>query len=133
AAGSAGSQSWRQEGDVALRPGQSVTVAAHTLTYQGVTAANEGDHVALRARLLMGDATLRPARLVYPGSGGQAVSQVAIQSSPLEDVYVVVAGPPDGQQVAFHVFVNPMVTWIWARAVLVVLGVLLCHLVRRAP
>jgi cytochrome c-type biogenesis protein CcmF len=58
------------------------------------------------------------------------VSQVAIQSSPRDDVYVVVAGPPSGQEVAFHVFVNPMVTWIWAGAPLLVLGVLLGHLGR---
>jgi cytochrome c-type biogenesis protein CcmF len=130
AAGIAGSQFWQQERDVVLRPGQSVTVGAHTLTYQGVSSAREGDHLALRARLLMGDATLSPARLVYPSTGGQAVSQVAIQSSALEDVYVVVAGPPSGQELAFHVFVNPMVTWIWAGAALLVLGVLLGNLGR---
>jgi cytochrome c-type biogenesis protein CcmF len=130
AAGIAGSQFWQQERDVALQPGQSVTVGAHTLTYLGVSSEREGDHVALRARLLMGGVTLRPARLVYPGSGGQAVSQVAIQSSPLDDVYVVVAGPPSGDDVAFHVFVNPMVTWIWAGAALLLLGVLLGHLGR---
>jgi cytochrome c-type biogenesis protein CcmF len=55
---------------------------------------------------------------------------VAIQSSALEDVYVVVAGPPSGQQLAFHVFVNPLVTWIWAGAALLVLGVLLGNLGR---
>jgi cytochrome c-type biogenesis protein CcmF len=130
AAGIAGSQLWQQERDVALQPGQSVTLGAHTLTYLGTTSEREGDHVALRARLTMGGATLRPARLVYPGSGGQAVSQVAIESSPIDDVYVVVAGPPSGKEVAFHVFVNPMVTWIWAGAALLVLGVLLGHLGR---
>jgi cytochrome c biogenesis factor len=62
--------------------------------------------------------------------GGQAVSQVAIQSSALDDVYVVVAGPPSGQETAFHVFVKPMVTWIWAGAALLVLGVLLGNLGR---
>jgi cytochrome c-type biogenesis protein CcmF len=130
AAGIAGSQFWQQERDVALRPGQSVTVGNHTLTYQGVSAVPEGDHIAVRARLKMGDQTFMPARLVYPSMGGQAVSQVAIRSSALDDVYVVVAGPPSGQEVAFHVFVNPMVTWIWAGAALLVLGVLLGNLGR---
>src|SRR5437879_649115 len=123
AAGIAGSQLWQQERDVVLRPGQSVSVGTHTLTYQGVRSDREGDHVAVRVRLVMGDATLSPARLVYPGAGGQAVSRVAIQSSVLDDVYVVVAGPPSGQEVAFHVFVNPMVSRIWDGAELRVLGV----------
>ena len=130
AAGIAGSQFWQQERDVALRPGQSVTVGAHTLTYQGAGSYREGDHLVVRARLVMGDQTFRPARLVYPSMGGQAVSQVAIQSSALDDVYVVVAGPPSGREMAFHVFVNPMVTWIWAGAALLVLGVLLGNLGR---
>ncbi|MBO0681535.1 MAG: heme lyase CcmF/NrfE family subunit [Candidatus Dormibacteraeota bacterium] len=130
AAGIVGSQFWQQERDVVLRPGQSVTVGAHTLTYQGLRSVRQGDHQALQARLTMGGDTLTPARLVYPGMGGQAVSRVAIQSSVLEDVYVVVAGPPSGRQLAFHVFVNPMVTWIWAGAGLLVLGVLLGNLGR---
>jgi cytochrome c-type biogenesis protein CcmF len=130
AAGIAGSQFWQRERDVVLLPGQSVTVGAHTLTYQGLTSEAQGDHQALEARLAMGDETLRPARLVYPAMGGQAVSRVAIQSSPLDDVYVVVAGPPTGRALAFHVFVNPLVTWIWAGAALLVLGVLLGNLGR---
>src|SRR5437870_2680609 len=80
AAGIAGSQFWQQERDVVLQPGQSVTVAGHTLTYRGFSSDREGDHQALRARLEMGEVTLTPARLVYPGAGGQALSRVAIQS-----------------------------------------------------
>jgi cytochrome c-type biogenesis protein CcmF len=130
AAGIAGSQFWQQERDVVLRPGQSVAVGAHTLTYRGLTSVREGDHQALEARLSMSDETLRPARLVYPAMGGQAVSRVAIRSSAVDDVYVVVAGPPTGRALAFHVFVNPLVTWIWAGAALLVLGMLLGNLGR---
>jgi cytochrome c-type biogenesis protein CcmF len=48
-------------------------------------------------------------------------------------VYVVLAGTsPDGSA-SFHVFVNPLVTWIWAGGALLVAGVLLGHLGRPLP
>jgi cytochrome c-type biogenesis protein CcmF len=132
AAGLIGSNVWQQSREVTLQPGQSVTIGSHTLTYVGTTSQDAGDHTALVARLRMGDETLEPARLTYPSLGGQALTQVAISSTPLEDVYVVLAGT-DGNGVALTVFLNPLVTWIWVGGALLVAGVLLGHLVRPAP
>ncbi|HEY4025911.1 MAG TPA: cytochrome c-type biogenesis CcmF C-terminal domain-containing protein [Candidatus Dormibacteraeota bacterium] len=129
AAGLVGSHVWQQSRQVILLPGQSVTVGSHTLTYEGMAAQPAGDHSALVARLAMGDETLEPARLTYPSLGGQALTHVAIRSSPFEDVYVVLAGA-DGGAAAFTVYVNPLVTWIWVGGALLILGVLLGNLVR---
>jgi cytochrome c-type biogenesis protein CcmF len=85
------------------------------------------------ARLRLGDEPLEPARLSYPALGGQSVTRVAIRSTALEDVYIVLAGTSDDGSAAFHVFVNPLVTWIWAGAALLVLGVLVGHLGRPEP
>jgi cytochrome c-type biogenesis protein CcmF len=133
AAGIAASHFWQQERDVTLRPGQSASVAGHLLSLQSVDSQEVGDHSETVAVLRLGDEeTLAPARLSYPALGGQALSRVAIRSTALEDVYVVVAGTSqDG--VALHVFVNPLVTWIWAGAALLVTGVLLGHLGRPQP
>jgi cytochrome c-type biogenesis protein CcmF len=133
AAGIVGSHFWQQERDVTLRPGQSVSVAGHLLSLQSVDSQEIGDHSETVAVLrLGGEETLAPARLNYPALGGQALSRVAIRSTAREDVYVVVAGTSqDG--VALHVFVNPLVTWIWAGAALLVVGVLIGHLGRSQP
>jgi cytochrome c-type biogenesis protein CcmF len=80
------------------------------------------------ARLRLGGETLEPARLTYPALGGQAVSQVAIRSTPWEDLYVVLNGQDDGGAASFRILVNPLVTWIWAGGAVFVLGVLLGHL-----
>jgi cytochrome c-type biogenesis protein CcmF len=132
AAGLVGSHVWQQSRQVILRPGQSVTVGAHTLTYEGMTSRSAGDHGELVARLRMGGETLEPARLTYPSLGGQALTRVAIRSTPLEDVYVVLAGA-DAGGAAVTVFVNPLVTWVWVGGALLVAGVLLGNLVRPAP
>jgi cytochrome c-type biogenesis protein CcmF len=128
AAGLAGSHVWQQSRQVTLRPGQSVTVGWHTLTYEGVSARPAGDHSEQVARLRLGDEALEPGRLTYPSLGGQAVTRVAIRSTPLDDVYVVLAAPADGGAATFAVYDNPLVTWIWTGAALLVLGVLLGNL-----
>jgi cytochrome c-type biogenesis protein CcmF len=129
AAGLIGSHTWQQSRQATLRPGQSVTVGSHTLTYEGVAARSEADHSALVARVRLGDEALEPARLTYPSLGGQAVTQPAIRSAPLDDVYVVLAGA-DSSGAALTVYVNPLVTWIWVGGALLVGGVLLANLVR---
>jgi cytochrome c-type biogenesis protein CcmF len=130
AVGIAGSHFWQQERDLTLRPGSSVSVAGHVLTLDGVQQQTVGDHSETVAQLSLGDEALQPARLSYPALGGQSLTRVAIRSTAVEDLYVVLAGTsPDGSA-ALHVFVNPLVTWIWAGGALLVVGVLLGHLGR---
>jgi len=129
AAGLVGSHVWQQSRQVTLRPGESVTVGSHTLTYEGMASQTSGDHGELLARLQLGDATLEPARLTYPSLGGQAVTRVAIRSTPIDDVYVVLAGA-DARSATMTIYVNPLVTWIWVGGALLVAGVLLGNLVR---
>jgi cytochrome c-type biogenesis protein CcmF len=128
AAGFAGSHFWQQERDFTLRPGASASIGGHLLSLEGVQQQRVGDHSETVARLTMGDGTLEPAQLTYPALGGTSLTRVAIQSTPIEDVYVVLAGTSEDGSVSFHVFVNPLVTWIWAGGALLVAGVLLGHL-----
>jgi cytochrome c-type biogenesis protein CcmF len=130
AAGLIGSHVWQQSRQVTLHPGESVTVARYTLFYEGAVQRSAGDHSEQVARLRLGHETLEPARLTYPSAGGQALTQVAIRSSPLDDLYVVLAAPADGDAASLVVFVNPLVTWIWGGAALLVVGVLLGHVGR---
>jgi cytochrome c-type biogenesis protein CcmF len=64
-----------------------------------------------------------PARTVYPDFGGQSTTHVAIRSTPLDDLYVVLA-QVDGDSATVLVFDNPLVSWIWAGAALLLLGTL---------
>jgi cytochrome c-type biogenesis protein CcmF len=129
AAGVIASHVWQQSRQVVLQPGQSVTVGSYTLTYDGTSTEAAGDHSALVARLALGGETLEPSRLTYPSLGGQAVTREVIRSTPFEDLYVVLAGA-QGSAAAFTIYVNPLVTWIWAGGALLVVGVLLGNLAR---
>ncbi|MGA7912182.1 MAG: cytochrome c-type biogenesis CcmF C-terminal domain-containing protein [Candidatus Dormiibacterota bacterium] len=125
ATGIAGSHLWQQQKDVTLAPGGQVTVAGYTLTYTGSQERQLADHTELVAAMRFGDSTLEPSRATYAGLGGQSLTHVAISTTSVADVYVVLAGTnPDGSA-SFQVFVNPLVTWIWAGGAIIILGVVL--------
>ena len=132
AAGMAGSHLWQQRFDVVVPEGGTVVVAGYQLQYLGLTPGSAGDHTELVAQLRLGDEVLQLARLTYAGLGGQSLTRVAIRSTPREDLYVVLAGIETGQA-AFTVFVNPMVTWIWAGALILIAGILAGNLGGLAP
>src|SRR5713101_5263656 len=123
--GLAASHFWQQEKDVTLQPGQQVSVAGYTLTYTGAAQRELADHSELVAAMKLGDQTLEPARATYAGLGGQSLTHVAISTTPIADVYVVLAGTNGDGSASFRVFVNPLVSWIWAGGAIVILGVLL--------
>jgi cytochrome c-type biogenesis protein CcmF len=123
--GLAGSHFWQQEKDVTLQPGQQVSVAGYNLTYTGSQVRQLSDHSELVAAMQLGDQTLQPARATYASLGGQSLTHVAISSSPIADVYVVLAGTNGDGSASFRIFVNPLVSWIWSGGAIIILGVLL--------
>jgi cytochrome c-type biogenesis protein CcmF len=124
-AGVAASHFGQQEKDVTLAPGESVTVAGYSLTFTGSEERDATDHTDFVAAMRFGDQTLEPARATYAGLGGQSLTHVAISTTPLADVYVVLAATGADGSASFRVIVNPLVTWIWAGGVVVILGVVL--------
>jgi cytochrome c-type biogenesis protein CcmF len=132
-AGIGASHFWQQEKDVTLSPGQQVTVAGYTLTYTGSEQRQQSDHSELVASLRFGDTTLEPALATYAGLGGQSLTHVAINTTPIADIYVVLAGANADGSAAFRVFVNPLVSWIWAGGAIIIFGVVLGNLGERAP
>ena len=133
AVGVAASHLGQQEKDVRLAPGQQVTVAGYTLTYTGAESRQNGDHTDFVAGMRFGDETLEPSRVTYAGLGGQALTHVAISTTPVADVYVVLADTNQDGSASFRVFVNPLVTWIWAGGAAIIIGVVLGNLGERSP
>ena len=123
--GIAGSHFWQQQKDVTLKPGDQVSVAGYTLTYTGSEQRQLADHTELVGAMKLGDQTMQPARASYAGLGGQSLTHVAISSTPVADVYVVLAGIAADGSASFRIFVNPLVAWIWAGGAIIILGVVL--------
>jgi cytochrome c-type biogenesis protein CcmF len=122
--GIAGSHFWQQQKDVTLRPGDQVTIAGYTLTYLGAEQRQLADHTELVGAMRLGDQVLQPARASYAGLGGQSLTHVAISSTPVADVYVILAGMSDDGSASFRIFVNPLLAWIWAGGAIIILGII---------
>ena len=130
--GVAASHFWQQERDVTLAPGSQVSIAGYTLTYEGSQQRELADHTEYFAAMKFGDQTLEPSRATYALLGGQALTHVAITTTPVADVYVVLAGTNDDGSSTFRVFVNPLVSWIWAGGAIIILGVVLGNVGERS-
>jgi cytochrome c-type biogenesis protein CcmF len=124
-----GSQFYQLQDNQWLQPGQTLTIGNYALTmgklqegafpgyrkvWVDLTVRQDGQPVG----------TLEPAREFHVNFELEPNSTVALRSTPLDDLYVVLSGwQPDGSA-SFFVFVNPMVMWLWVGGVVFLLGAL---------
>ena len=117
---------FRTEKQAMLDEGDSLRLGDYTLTYDGVSHSNTAEKQINEAAVVVtrGDervGVLRPQRNLHLAQQ-QWQSEVAIRTTPLEDVYVVVtAFDPDGAA-AVRAFVNPLTWWIWMGAAVMAAG-----------
>ncbi|MEO6137974.1 MAG: heme lyase CcmF/NrfE family subunit [Luteimonas sp.] len=112
--------------ELALAPGQTVTLGAHAFRFDGVTQhvgpnyiASRGDVAVSRNGIALG--TMHPEKRSY-ASGGQVMTEAAIEPGLTRDIYVALGEPLGGGSWALRVHVKPFVRWIWLGAVLMALG-----------
>jgi cytochrome c-type biogenesis protein CcmF len=125
----------RTQTEVIARPGDTFAFAGYTFTYerlQRATAPDKDVNLAL-LRMRRGDqtiTTLRP-QLNFHRNWDQPQSEIAIRTSPTRDVYVILAGIDDGSDEAiFRIHDNPLVVWVWAGALVALLGGLAALVIR---
>ena len=115
---------------VTLRPGQTAKIGGYTVRLAGLRTGYPQGERTVAAELTVsssdGTATLRPSQTFYPQVTGpaQANGLPALASGPFADVYTVLSGW-QGQEATLLLIVEPLVSWIWAGALVVVLGILL--------
>jgi cytochrome c-type biogenesis protein CcmF len=127
-AGAIGSQIYQQQTQATLAPGQSVSIGSYTLSAAGVqTTQQPGVKVTQGLLSVNGTDALRPEHDVFDNFPQQPSTKVGLRSTPFEDLYVVLSdwqGDGPTATVALSIFVNPLVSWIWAGGVLLLLGTL---------
>ena len=126
-AGAVGSQVYQQQIQATLAPGQSVSLAGYTITARGIQTNLDPGVKVIQGVLSVNGEDLRPAKQYFDNFPQQPSTRVGLRSTPFEDLYVVLAGwDGDGPtaNVSLAVFINPLVSWIWAGGVLLLLGTL---------
>jgi cytochrome c-type biogenesis protein CcmF len=109
-----------------LQQGESMTVGEYTLTYDNLetTETAEKQVNAVTLGVSRGDepiGVLRPQRNFHIAQQ-QTQSEVAIRTTPVEDLYVVVTSIDSEQAIVLRTFVNPLTWWIWAGAAVMAVG-----------
>jgi cytochrome c-type biogenesis protein CcmF len=127
--GLAGSRGFATEGDIALLQGEKANVAGYTFVNEG-SESHTTPHKATTSVTLAvfkGNdriATMRPGVNQFAVDGTRA-SDVAIDSRPTRDLYLVLTQLTDDGLARVSVFVNPLVLWLWVAGGIILLGGLL--------
>ena len=126
--GVVGSSFFRTDVKKSVHEGESFAIGSYTLRYLGLSQTETAhlESATARIQVLRADgreiAEMRPAKLFYKRPQ-QPATIVAIRSTPFSDLYVVLAGVDDtGATATFEVFLTPLVFWLWAGGLLMVLG-----------
>lgn len=126
AIGVIGSSFFVSEAEGNLKVGETMNVGAYTVRYEGLSqdSTPSRDIISGTVTLLQGEATIgqMTAENYFHKSFEQPVSEVAIYTTPLEDVYLILAGWTADGTATFKVLINPLVVWIWVGGGLLLLG-----------
>jgi cytochrome c-type biogenesis protein CcmF len=126
ALGLTGSGLFRSEATVSMAPGDVVEVAGERLRFEGVRDLQGPNYQAIQGRLtlLNSGRVLLPERRLYMRQQAP-MTETSIDSTMARDVYVVLAESSDRNKWAVHVYVNPLVRFIWSGGMIILLGILL--------
>ncbi len=123
--------------DVALMPGDSVTVEGYTLEYVDTSALAFADRTEFRTTVEVyrdGELleTMHPQRTFHPAFN-MASTRAAIRSTPVEDFYVVPSENREDGAVGFRILVNPLVWWMWVAGPVMIVGTVVALWPSRVP
>jgi cytochrome c-type biogenesis protein CcmF len=115
------------ERDVVLARGEAVTVNRYTLRYDGGGTYMQGARLITEATLtVFADgrklAVMRPQRNVHTQRDEQAMTEVAIRTTPREDLYVILSGMGADGRANIRVIINPLMMWMWIGAAVLTVG-----------
>jgi cytochrome c-type biogenesis protein CcmF len=124
---------------VLLKPGQEASLGRYVIRNDGVRVTDDGQKQAVTASLSVfvnGKQidSLYPAKWFFRRHESEPTTEVAIRRTLAEDLYVVMAAPPQikDQSASLEIFVNPLVNWIWIGFGVIALGTGIALLPERA-
>jgi len=131
--------SFQEENDIKMAPGDTTKVAGYSFKFNGVKAVEGPNYVAAQGDFdLVANGKfvrkMNPEKRNYHSSA-MPMTEASIDAGFLRDVYVSLGEPidrdkPEGEW-AVRVYYKPFVDWIWGGCVLMALGGLLAMLDRR--
>src|SRR5438128_2982861 len=131
-------QAFNQEVQKEIGVGGTVKIGPYELLLQALDQKQEKNYVAERM-IVEVMKNHKPVMILFPErrnfpAGEESGTMVAIYSTLREDLYVVYAGVNQGSEVpTIHIFLNPLVKWVWFGGIVVVMGTIVALLPSRHP
>ena len=132
---------FNQQGKEELGVGEVMTVGRYTFQIEDIGISKNDNYESMWAKVnLLENGSLirsfKPEQRYYFASESQA-SEIGIGITALRDYYIVLAGPARASTKehmlgVFHVYVNPLVVWIWAGGLLLAFATFICLLPDKA-
>jgi cytochrome c-type biogenesis protein CcmF len=129
-AGMIAASNWKGEAVQVLRPGEQLELAGYVYRLEGVEQAEGPNYSIDRARFTVTTSEgafvtrLNPEKRLYPVRA-MPTTEAAIHTTVMRDLYAVI-GDSDGRGGwTVRIFHEPMVPWIWAGSLIMILGGLL--------
>jgi len=117
---------WRVETIGVMQPGDELKAGSLTLVLDKAYVTEEQNYQVLRGefRILEGDGDIIPitAEKRYYFVRGMETTEAGIHSTFWGDYYVTLGQQEASEALAVHFFRSPMVPWMWAGAILLVVG-----------
>jgi cytochrome c-type biogenesis protein CcmF len=131
--GIAGSSFYQVETQVNLKPGETARLKQYALQYEGLQTYPTENRQVIAARLSVLDAasgarlgTLAPEKNFYESpipDASQWTTEVAVRTTLLEDLYVILAGfDIKANTATIKIIINPLVVWLWIGFTLLIAG-----------
>jgi cytochrome c-type biogenesis protein CcmF len=117
---------YETERDVRMAVGDTVQVGGYTFRFDGVRDVPGPNYRASRGAVDVSRdgrsiETLHPEKRIYTAQQ-MPMTEAAIDSGPLGDIYVSLGDPVGDGSWAVRVYHKPFVTWIWFGCILMALG-----------
>lgn len=127
--GIAGSTFYQTEVQQNLKLGESIRVKQYMLTFDGLKMLPAENRDMVTARLSVTEngnpiGTLTPEKDYYRAAD-QMMTQIAVRSTPREDLYLILAGWAEDGSATIKVVINPLVMWLWVGFGVFIVGTLI--------
>jgi cytochrome c-type biogenesis protein CcmF len=130
-------QAFNKEVEKEVPIGSTVNIGRYELLLQSMDQKQEPNYVAERM-IVEVMKEHKPVMMLFPErrnfpANQESGTMVAIYSTLKEDLYVVYAGMnPQNNLPTLHVFINPLVKWVWWGGIVVVMGTIVALVPNRA-
>jgi len=120
------SLSWQTEKLIILHPGDSVAVAGYDFTLDEVAPVTGPNYIAQRGTFTVRRGgklvtTLHPEARTYQNPPMET-TEAGIRPLLLKDLYAVIGDPDENGGWGVRIYVKPLISWIWAGSLLMMLG-----------